>query len=47
MGLPSLSTLRRRADGPVSPQVRASKLISALFDVIGTDGLLQPAMHYR
>ena len=29
-----------------SPRAR-QQVISALFDVIGTDGLLQPAMHYR
>ena len=29
---------------PVGPKQR---IISALFDVIGTDGLLRPAMHYR
>ena len=23
------------------------QVVSALFDVIGTDGLLRPAMHYR
>lgn len=29
---------------PVGPR---QQIISALFDVIGTDGLLRPAMHYR
>ena len=29
---------------PTGPKQR---IISALFDVIGTDGLLRPAMHYR
>ena len=29
---------------PVGPK---QQIISALFDVIGTDGLLRPAMHYR
>jgi glutathione S-transferase len=29
------------------PQGPRQQVISALFDVIGTDGLLRPAMHYR
>ena len=33
-----------RPSQPTSPKQR---IISALFDVIGTDGLLRPAMHYR
>ena len=33
-----------RACQPASPR---QQVISALFDVIGTDGLLRPAMHYR
>jgi len=33
-----------RACQPVGPR---QQVISALFDVIGTDGLLRPAMHYR
>ena len=33
-----------RASRPTGPKQR---IISALFDVIGTDGLLRPAMHYR
>ena len=33
-----------RACRPASPR---QQVISALFDVIGTDGLLRPAMHYR
>ena len=32
---------------PCQPQGPRQKMISALFDVIGTDGLLRPAMHYR
>lgn len=34
----------RRACRPVGAR---QQVISALFDVIGTDGLLRPAMHYR
>lgn len=33
-----------RPSRPTGPKQR---IISALFDVIGTDGLLRPAMHYR
>lgn len=33
-----------RRSRPTGPKQR---IISALFDVIGTDGLLRPAMHYR
>jgi len=33
-----------RPNRPVGPRQR---IVSALFDVIGTDGLLRPAMHYR
>jgi glutathione S-transferase len=33
-----------RPSRPAGPKQR---IISALFDVIGTDGLLRPAMHYR
>ena len=32
---------------PCQPQGARQQVISALFDVIGTDGLLRPAMHYR
>ena len=32
---------------PCQPQGPRQQMISALFDVIGTDGLLRPAMHYR
>ncbi len=32
---------------PCQPLGPRQQLISALFDVIGTDGLLRPAMHYR
>lgn len=32
---------------PCQPAGPRQQLISALFDVIGTDGLLRPAMHYR
>ena len=32
---------------PCQPQGPRQQVISALFDVIGTDGLLRPAMHYR
>ncbi|MCR9106174.1 MAG: glutathione S-transferase [Gammaproteobacteria bacterium] len=32
---------------PCRPPGPAQQLVSALFDVIGTDGLLRPAMHYR
>jgi glutathione S-transferase len=34
-------------DRPCLPAGPCQQLISALFDVIGTDGLLRPAMHYR
>ncbi len=33
-----------RPNQPTGPR---QKILSALFDVIGTDGLLRPAMHYR
>ena len=33
-----------RPNRPVGPR---QQVLSALFDVIGTDGLLRPAMHYR
>ena len=32
---------------PCQPPCPRQQVISALFDVIGTDGLLRPAMHYR
>ena len=32
---------------PCRPPGSRQQVISALFDVIGTDGLLRPAMHYR
>ena len=32
---------------PSQPRGPRQRIISALFDVIGTDGLLRPAMHYR
>ena len=32
---------------PSQPTGPRQRIISALFDVIGTDGLLRPAMHYR
>jgi glutathione S-transferase len=32
---------------PCQPPGPRQQVISALFDVIGTDGLLRPAMHYR
>jgi glutathione S-transferase len=32
---------------PCQPPGACQRVISALFDVIGTDGLLRPAMHYR
>ncbi|MCR9278694.1 MAG: glutathione S-transferase family protein [Pseudomonadaceae bacterium] len=32
---------------PAQPAGVRQQIISALFDVIGTDGLLRPAMHYR
>ena len=34
-------------DHPGQPVGATQQIISALFDVIGTDGLLRPAMHYR
>lgn len=35
------------ADRPCRPPGPRQQVVSALFDVIGTDGLLRPAMHYR
>jgi glutathione S-transferase len=35
------------SDRPSRPTGPKQRIISALFDVIGTDGLLRPAMHYR
>jgi glutathione S-transferase len=32
---------------PCRPRGPRQQIVSALFDVIGTDGLLRPAMHYR
>jgi glutathione S-transferase len=32
---------------PCRPSGPRQQIVSALFDVIGTDGLLRPAMHYR
>lgn len=32
---------------PCRPLTARQQILSALFDVIGTDGLLRPAMHYR
>jgi glutathione S-transferase len=32
---------------PCAPAGPRQQIVSALFDVIGTDGLLRPAMHYR
>ena len=34
-------------DRPCLPPGPKQQIVSALFDVIGTDGLLRPAMHYR
>lgn len=34
-------------DRPCQPAGPRQQILSALFDVIGTDGLLRPAMHYR
>jgi glutathione S-transferase len=34
-------------DRPCRPVTPCQQIVSALFDVIGTDGLLRPAMHYR
>ncbi|MFC1579084.1 glutathione S-transferase N-terminal domain-containing protein, partial [Pseudomonadota bacterium] len=34
-------------DRPCQPPGPRQRVISALFDVIGTDGLMRPAMHYR
>jgi glutathione S-transferase len=34
-------------DRPCQPKSPKQQLVSALFDVIGTDGLLRPSMHYR
>lgn len=34
-------------DRPNRPAGPRQQIVSALFDVIGTDGLLRPAMHYR
>jgi len=36
-----------RAGRPCRPAGPRQQIVSALFDVIGTDGLLRPAMHYR
>ena len=35
------------SDRPCRPSGPRQQIISALFDVIGTDGLLRPAMYYR
>jgi glutathione S-transferase len=35
------------SERPCQPPGPRQRVISALFDVIGTDGLLRPAMHYR
>jgi len=35
------------AGHPFSPTTPKQRLLSRLFDVIGTEGLLRPAMHYR
>jgi len=32
---------------PCLPATPRQKIVSALFDVVGTEGLLRPAMHYR
>jgi len=32
---------------PCRPRTPRQQIVSALFDLIGTDGLLRPAMHYR
>ena len=34
-------------DRPCRPVTPRQQIVSVLFDVIGTDGLLRPAMHYR
>jgi glutathione S-transferase len=36
-----------RADRPCQPPSACQSVVSALFDVIGSQGLLRPAMHYR
>ncbi|MDG1399800.1 MAG: glutathione S-transferase family protein [Candidatus Binatia bacterium] len=32
---------------PCQPSTARQKVVSSLFDLVGTDGLLRPAMHYR
>jgi glutathione S-transferase len=34
-------------DRPFLPKAPRQQIVSALFDLVGTDGLLRPAMHYR
>ena len=36
-----------RNDRPCLPKTPQQRIISALFDLIGAEGLLRPAMHYR
>ena len=46
-GAAIIDHFERKADRPNRPSGPRQQIISALFDVIGTDGLLRPAMHYR
>lgn len=44
--VPAIIEYFEAADGRLCrPQTPRNKIVSALFDVIGTDGLLRPAMH--
>lgn len=36
-----------QSDHPFSPRTPKQRILSRLFDVIGAEGLLRPAMHYR
>ena len=46
-GAAIIDHFERKNDRPNRPPGPRQQIISALFDVIGTDGLLRPAMHYR
>ena len=42
-----LDYFESRADGQFTPGTPKQHLVSLLFDLIGAEGLLRPAMHYR
>lgn len=46
-GTAIIDHFEERAGNPSSPTTSCQAIVSRLFDVIGSEGLLRPAMHYR